>query len=112
MTLLALTPKLTVFSRSKPYPLIGTSALSVRYVMEEITSLFKFKAGKSRLDGKLLVADTRKGTVEVLRVRPKPVTISMPPHEQEHLALTRTWALLAGPGWSCTFRLGRQTVEY
>lgn len=37
--------------------------------MDEATSLFKFRAGKSRLDGKLLVADTRKGMVEVLRVR-------------------------------------------
>ncbi len=37
--------------------------------MDEATSLFKFKAGKSRLDGKLLKADTRKGMVEVLRVR-------------------------------------------
>ncbi len=37
--------------------------------MDEATSLFKFRAGKSRLDGKLLVADSRKGMVEVFRVR-------------------------------------------
>ncbi len=36
--------------------------------MEDGTSLIKFKAGKSRLDRKLLVADKRKGTLEVLRV--------------------------------------------
>ena len=44
--------------------------------MDEVTSLFKFKAGKSRLDGKLLVADSRKGMVEVFRVRCSPFTIS------------------------------------
>lgn len=37
-------------------------------MMEDATSLYRFKAGKSTLDGKLLVADTRKGQVEVIRV--------------------------------------------
>ena len=32
------------------------------------TSLYRLRAGKSRLDGKLLVADTRKGVIDVLRV--------------------------------------------
>ena len=36
--------------------------------MEDGTSLIKLKAGKSKLDGKLLVADKRKGMLEVLRV--------------------------------------------
>ncbi|CAK0773278.1 hypothetical protein CVIRNUC_004048 [Coccomyxa viridis] len=31
------------------------------------TSLYRLRAGKSRLDGKLLVADTRKGVIDVLR---------------------------------------------
>lgn len=36
--------------------------------MEDGTSLIKLKAGKSKLDGKLLIADKRKGMLEVLRV--------------------------------------------
>ena len=79
--------------------------------MDEATSLFKFKAGKSRLDGKLLVADTRKGMVEVFRVSFNTTRTS---------DLTSVWldgddhamTFLAGPGRSCTLHLGCQTRSF
>ena len=42
------------------------------------TSLYRLKAGKSRLDGKLLVADTRKGVIDVLRVGTRMSSLDAP----------------------------------
>ena len=74
--------------------------------MDEATSLFNFKAGKSRLDGKLLVADTRKGMVEVLRVSLSITRTLDSDMVRARRAPIMPWSFLAGPGRSCTLHLG------